>query len=499
MAMMPGLQINVGQNLKLTPQLQQSIKILQYSALEVQQTIEQTMQTNFMLEVADDLEEDLDETLEADLLEEDKDEELNTDVSESQLDLEKADNIDEDLEIDCDWQEVYSDYEPPSQPISTQDDFVAAENYTASHESLYDKLQWQLEITSWQPNQREIAEFIIDHINEDGFLTVSVEEIVNEINTDDFSVTVEDVEVVLSMVQQFEPNGVAARDLQETLLIQLDILKASPIVVTAKQVIKESFDWLSSHDYKRIKKRYKLNDEALDDLLRLIQTLNPRPGCEYSNIEQSVIIPDLLLFRQENGWKVELNPNVFPKLRINPVYIDLAKNIDDSQQSQQIKEQMIEARGLIKGIQNRGETLLRVGEYIVKTQARFFEEGEQAMQPMVLRDVAEALDLHESTISRATNQKYIQTPRGTYELKYFFSTGVTQYGSEDQSSIAIKSHIKEFIDGEDPAKPLSDSKLMQLLEDRDITIARRTVAKYREALGIPSSSERKKLNAFKKR
>ncbi len=499
MAMMPGLQINVGQNLKLTPQLQQSIKILQYSALEVQQTIEQTMQTNFMLEVADDLEEDLDETLEADLLEEDKDEELNTDVSESQLDLEKADNIDEDLEIDCDWQEVYSDYEPPSQPISTQDDFVAAENYTASHESLYDKLQWQLEITSWQPNQREIAEFIIDHINEDGFLTVSVEEIVNEINTDDFSVTVEDVEVVLSMVQQFEPNGVAARDLQETLLIQLDILKASPIVVTAKQVIKESFDWLSSHDYKRIKKRYKLNDEALDDLLRLIQTLNPRPGCEYSNIEQSVIIPDLLLFRQENGWKVELNPNVFPKLRINPVYIDLAKNIDDSQQSQQIKEQMIEARGLIKGIQNRGETLLRVGEYIVQTQARFFEEGEQAMQPMVLRDVAEALDLHESTISRATNQKYIQTPRGTYELKYFFSTGVTQYGSEDQSSIAIKSHIKEFIDGEDPAKPLSDNKLMQLLEDRDITIARRTVAKYREALGIPSSSERKKLNAFKKR
>ena len=499
MAMMPGLQINVGQNLKLTPQLQQSIKILQYSALEVQQTIEQTMQTNFMLEVADDLEEDLDETLEADLLEEDKDEELNTDVSESQLDLEKADNIDEDLEIDCDWQEVYSDYEPPSQPISTQDDFVAAENYTASHESLYDKLQWQLEITSWQPNQREIAEFIIDHINEDGFLTVSVEEIMNEINTDDFSVTVEDVEVVLSMVQQFEPNGVAARDLQETLLIQLDILKASPIVVTAKQVIKESFDWLSSHDYKRIKKRYKLNDEALDDLLRLIQTLNPRPGCEYSNIEQSVIIPDLLLFRQENGWKVELNPNVFPKLRINPVYIDLAKNIDDSQQSQQIKEQMIEARGLIKGIQNRGETLLRVGEYIVQTQARFFEEGEQAMQPMVLRDVAEALDLHESTISRATNQKYIQTPRGTYELKYFFSTGVTQYGSEDQSSIAIKSHIKEFIDGEDPAKPLSDNKLMQLLEDRDITIARRTVAKYREALGIPSSSERKKLNAFKKR
>jgi len=503
MAMMPGLQINIGQNLKLTPQLQQSIKILQYSALEVQQTIETTLQTNFMLEMADELDEDLE--LELDIaLEEDKpDDTLDPLDTESEpepiLDLEKSDQIQEELEIDCDWQEVYSDYEAPSQAVSNED-YTSAENYTASHETLHDKLYWQSDIYPWEPPQQAIAEFIIDRINEDGFLTASVEALTDEIQQQlpDFEIDTSQVEAVLKVIQQFEPNGVGARSLQETLLIQLESLLQTPYVVTAKLLIEENFDWLTYQDYKRIKKYYRLSEDDLTALLKLIQSLNPRPGCEYCNTEQSIVVPDLLLTRQQNGWKVELNPNVFPRLRINPVYIDLAKTLKDDKQSSQIKEQLLEAKGLIKSIQSRGETLLRVGEYIVQTQSQFFEEGEQAMQPMILRDVADALDLHESTISRATNQKYIQTPRGTYELKYFFSTGVSQYGSEDQSSVAIKSHIKELIENENPTKPLSDNKLAQLLEERDITVARRTVAKYREALGIPSSSERKKLHALRR-
>lgn len=502
MAMMPGLQINIGQNLKLTPQLQQSIKILQYSALEVQQTIEATLQTNFMLEMADELDEDLEP--EIDLApEEDKPDDTTLDPleasSETILDLEKSDQIQEELEIDCDWQDVFNDYETSSQTVSNEE-YTSAENYTASHETLHDKLYWQSDIYPWAPPQQAIAEFIIDRINEDGFLTVSTDTLTEEVQQQlpDFEIDSNQVEAVLKVIQQFEPSGVGARSLQETLLIQLESLSQTPYVVTAKLLIEENFDWLTYHDYKRIKKYYRLTEDDLTALLKLIQSLNPRPGSEYCNTEQSIVVPDLLLTRQQNSWKVELNPNVFPRLRINPVYIDLAKTLKDDKHANQIKEQLLEAKGLIKSIQSRGETLLRVGKYIVQAQSQFFEEGEQAMQPMILRDVADALELHESTISRATNQKYIQTPRGTYELKYFFSTGVSQYGSEDQSSVAIKAHIKDLIESENPAKPLSDNKLAKLLEARDITVARRTVAKYREAMGIPSSSERKKLHALKR-
>ncbi|GAB6034324.1 RNA polymerase factor sigma-54 [Galenea microaerophila] len=507
MAIMPGLHINIGQNLKLTPQLQQSIKILQYSALEVQQTIETTLQTNYMLEVVDELEEDFTTELEQ-TLDEEKPETSSDDVSteetnnstETPVDLETSDQIQQELEIDCDWQEVYSDYEMPRAQTVSNEEYTAAENYTASHETLHDKLYWQSDIYPWQDeHQQAIAEFIIDRIDEDGFLTVSLESLTDEIQQQlpEIELELESVEAVLKVIQQFEPTGVGARSLQETLLIQLASQGQTPYVVTAQQLIQENFDWLTDHDYKRIKKAYHLTDEELTTLLKLIQSLNPRPGGEFCNTEQSVIVPDLILSRQHNTWKVELNPNVFPKLRINPIYLDLTRALKDDKQSMQIKEQLLEAKGLIKSIQNRGETLMRVGQYIVQSQARFFEEGEQAMQPMVLRDVAEALELHESTISRATNQKYIQTPRGTYELKFFFSTGVSQYGAEDQSSIAIKSHIKELIENENPAKPLSDSKLTKMLAAREIIIARRTVAKYREAMGIPSSSERKKAYALK--
>ncbi len=314
----------------------------------------------------------------------------------------------------------------------------------------------------------------------------------------DLLIHLSDIEGVLSVIQQFEPTGVGARDLSECLILQLKALHQNPYVVTAIKIIEENFDLLSVRDYKRIKKIYLLNDDELTEVIQVIQSLSPRPGREYSSTQGEIVIPDLKLYRTKDGFMVELNQDAFPRLTINSAYINMAGDLgSSSQEAKQIKEQLTEAKGLIKSIQSRGETLLRVGKYIVEKQARFFDEGEQAMQPMVLRDVAESLELHESTISRATNQKYMQTPRGTFELKYFFSTGVSQYGSEDQSAIAIKSHIKQLIDDEDPNKPLSDNKLMALLEEKEINVARRTIAKYREAMHIPSSSERKKLNKFK--
>lgn len=498
MALMPGLQINIGQQLKLTPQLQQSIKILQYSALEVQQTISTTLETNFMLELDEDRPEE-NETLDSDTAEEPTAPE---DKAETEVDLETSDTITDEMGVDCEWEEVYTDLSPVSSvnKSASSEDYTAPENYTAAEISLNEKLYWQSDIYQWTGNQELIASYIIDDIDDEGYLKASLDEILEDIKSNESHITIDlaEIESVLKVIQQFEPTGVAASSLAECLVLQLNTLSQTPYVVTATKIIEENFDLLSVRDYKRIKKIYLLNDDDLMEIIQTIQSLNPRPGREFSSTQGELIVPDLMLSRSKGGFIVELNPDAFPRLNINSAYIDMAQSLSSqSDESKKIKEQLVEAKGLIKSIQSRGETLLRVGKYIIEKQARFFEEGEQAMQPMVLRDVAESLDLHESTISRATNQKYMQTPRGTFELKYFFSTGVSQYGSEDQSAIAIKSHIKQLIDAENPKKPLSDNKLMALLENKEINVARRTIAKYREAMGIPSSSDRKKLNQFK--
>ncbi len=502
MALMPGLQINIGQQLKLTPQLQQSIKILQYSALEVQQTIEATLEVNYLLEVEEETpdEDTTLESLDPPSLDTKQEEPVSSAPSDEQpIDIQQSKNLSEDLDIDCNWDEVYSDHTPIHHNASTEE-YVSAENYTASEKSLHDHLFWQSDIYPWEKGLEVLASYIIDDINDEGYLSSELDALLEAINQKEqpaIPYTLNQLQDTLRIIQQFEPTGVAAQNLQESLLLQLNALPNNPFVVTAKQLVANHFEWLSKHDHKRIKKFYSLDDIELKTLLKLLQSLNPRPGRDFSSTQSEIIIPDLRIKRAKQGWIVELNSNAFPRLKINTAYVDLTKNLNDSEQSKKIKEQLIEAKGLIKSIHSRGETLLKVGRFIVEKQSRFFEEGEQSMQPLVLREVAEHLDLHESTISRATTQKYMQTPRGTYELKYFFSTGVSQYGHADQSATAIKSHIKALIDKEDPKKPLSDNKLMTLLEEKEITVARRTIAKYREALNIPSSSERKKLNQFK--
>ncbi|HBQ44537.1 MAG TPA: RNA polymerase sigma-54 factor [Thiomicrospira sp.] len=495
MALMPGLQLNMGQQLKLTPQLQQSIKILQYSALEVQQTISTMLETNFMLELEDES-----ENTDIENLEEIKKELEAAPSSTEELDI-NNDSVSTNQDLDCDWEEVYSDFSTEQiSPVKNLDEYSSPENYTAASISLKDKLYWQSDIFPWKENQELIASYIIDNISDEGFLKVSLEEILKDIRAQEpkIKVEIQDLLDVLTIIQDFEPTGVAARDLAESLCLQLLALPQNPFVVTSRKLIEENFELLSERNYKKIQKIYLLDEEELYQVIQVIQSLNPRPGRAFSADEAEIIIPDLKLSRLKEGFVIELNPKAFPRLAVNSMYIDMATSLkSSSEESKKIKEQLIEAKGLIKSIKSRGETLLRVGKYIIEKQAKFFDHGEKFMQPMVLRDVAEVLGLHESTISRATNQKYMQTPRGTFELKYFFSTGVSQYGSEDQSAISIKSYIKELIEQEDLKKPLSDNKIMSFLEEKNINVARRTIAKYRESMNIPSSSDRKKMNKFK--
>lgn len=487
MALMPGLQLNIGQQLKLTPQLQQSIKILQYSALEIQQTISTTLESNFMLEVAE--EEELENT---ESIEELSDIEATPPSAEDEVDLEKTETIADKLEMDYEWEEVYSDF-TETKSNNSSDEYSLPETYTAAEISLKDKLYWQSDIYQWQDNQELIASYIIDSTSDEGYLKIGLEEVLKEINNSiKTKISLQDVQEVLEVVQNFEPSGVAARNLAECLCLQLKLLTQNPFVVTSKQIIENDFELLVGRDYKRIKKIYLLDEDELEKIIQIIQSLNPRPGRIFSADQVNIVIPDLKLSRAKKGFLLELNQKAFPRLTINSMYIDMVSELDSKDETKKIKEQLVEAKGLIKSIQSRGETLLRVGKFIIEKQADFFEEGDQAMKPMVLGDVAENLGLHESTISRATSQKYMQTPRGTFELKYFFSTALSQYGSSEQSAISIKYHIKKLITDEDASKPLSDNKLMGLLEEQDISVARRTIAKYREAMHIASSSNRKK-------
>lgn len=526
MALLPGLQLNVSQQLKLTPQLQQSIKILQYSAIELQEAIEAALDENIMLELVQD-EVSEESTLihanqqeqsnkaenhsEQELYGEASDfEQLNSSVqSLEQLSEQQANDIADS--VDYNWEESFEASESHQEHKDNDfndyrvsnhrddDEYTSPENYTSQHEDLYGHLSYQVETFNWRNDEQQaIALYLIDAVNDQGYLAVECHEIAEHINENEmFSTNERQVEQTLKLIQDnFTPAGVAARDVQECLFIQIAaIIPQTTLTKACLRLIGHHFDDFAKGDANRIKRANGWKDDDWQAMIELIQACNPKPGLAFANSEQEVIIPDLVIKRSKQGWLVSLNSRAYPHVQVNNEYVDLLKQIDkkDKQNAQTdtLKDKLGEAKNLIKSIQSRGETLLKVGAYLVEEQAAFLEEGEVAMKPLVLRDVADALDLHESTISRATTQKYMQTPRGTYELKYFFSSSVSQYGPQDQSAVAIKARIKQLIDGEDPKKPISDQYIVEQLEVQKISVARRTVAKYREALGIPSSSNRK--------
>ena len=486
--MKPSLQLKLGQQLAMTPQLQQAIRLLQLSTLDLQQEIQEALDSNPLL----DVEEPGDELSSVESLTNSHEEKDNSaDILEiepqdsSEL-IEKSE-ISAELEIDTTWDDVYS-ANTGSTGIALDDDMPVYQGETT--QTLQDYLLWQLDLTPFSENDHSIALALIDAIDDYGYLTVSLEDIQENFHSEE--IELDEIEAVRKRIQQFDPLGVASLNLQDCLLLQLATYpKDTPWLDSAKQVLANHIDQLGNRDYKLILKETKLKEEDLREVLQLIQQLDPRPGSRIASEHAEYVIPDVSVYKEHGKWIVTINPDSVPKLKVNQQYANLGRG--NSADSNYIRTNLQEAKWLIKSLESRNETLLKVAKCIVEHQRDFFEYGEEAMKPMVLNDVALAVEMHESTISRVTTQKYMHTPRGIFELKYFFSSHVSTDNGGECSSTAIRALIKKLVAAETPAKPLSDSKIAALLADQGIQVARRTIAKYRESLGIAPSSQRKRL------
>lgn len=476
--MKQGLQLRLSQQLAMTPQLQQAIRLLQLSTLELQQELQQALESNPLLEQTD-LHDEIatQETTDSEAL----------DTREA---LEKPD-MPEELPLDASWDEIYTAGTPSGNGVDYQDDELPIYQGETT-QSLQDYLMWQVELTPFSDTDRAIATSIVDAVDETGYLTVPVDDILESIGNDELSL--EEVLAVLKRVQRFDPVGVAARDLRDCLLIQLSqYAKDTSRLAEARLIVSDHLDLLANHDFRSLMRVTRLKEDVLKEAMALIQSLDPRPGQSIQTGEPEYVIPDVLVRKHAGRWVVELNADSLPRLSINQHYASLGGSARNEADSNFIRSNLQEAKWLIKSLESRNDTLLRVSRCIVEQQQAFFEQGEEYMKPMVLADIAQAVEMHESTISRVTTQKYLHSPRGIFELKYFFSSHVNTEGGGEASSTAIRALVKKLIAAENPAKPLSDSKLTTLLSDQGIMVARRTVAKYRESLSIPPSNQRKQL------
>lgn len=486
--MRPTLQLKIGQQLTMTPQLQQAIRLLQLSSLDLQQEIQEALESNPLLEQEEQAEshESLEQIAEKEQIEQQASEEAPQPDTTDQL---SQSEMPDELPVDSSWDDVYS--AAPNTPSATniEDDSLYQGETT---ESLQDYLLWQMELTPMSDQDRAIAHIIIDAVDEAGMLTVSAEDILESLG--DEEVELDEIEAVLKRVQLFDPVGVAARSLGECLNIQLRQFAAdTPWLKEAAMVINEHSDLLANRDYRTLMRKTRLKEDELAEVLSLIKTLNPRPGNLVMQQESQYVVPDVSVTKKSGQWVVELNPDSVPKVSINQHYASMTKGNRNGNDNQFIRSHLQEAKWFIKSLESRNETLLKVANCIVQQQQAFFEYGDEAMKPMVLNDVAEAVEMHESTISRVTTQKYMHTPRGIYELKYFFSSHVSTENGGECSSTAIRAFIKKLVAAENTKKPLSDSKMADILAEQGIKVARRTVAKYRESLGIAPSNQRKSL------
>lgn len=497
--MKPSLILKMGQQLSMTPQLQQAIKLLQLSTLDLQQEIQEILESNSMLEQqepGDDFE-STDALGDEDVLNPPSVQEVTFQNSVGEVAINDTESVDrandvipEELPVDTDWEDIY---QTCASNLPSSDEEADFTSYTSEGETLQSHLLWQLNVAPMSDTDKTIALNLIDAINEDGYLDESLEEIHAGLD-EDLEAELDEVLMVLHRIQQFDPVGVGARDLQECLLLQLNAqFKEHLYYQAAIELVKNHLNLLGAKDYSQLMRTMKVKESELKQIVSLIQQLNPKPGAQIESKEPEYIIPDVIVRKERDHWLVELNHEAIPKLRINPQYASYIRRADSGVDNTFLKNQLQEARWFIKSLQSRNETLMKVATQIVEHQRGFLEYGEEAMKPLVLAEVAEVVGMHESTISRVTTQKYMYTPRGIYELKYFFSSHVNTSEGGECSSTAIRAMIKKLIATEDPKKPLSDSKLTSLLEDQGVQVARRTVAKYREALGIGSSSERKQL------
>ena len=497
--MKQSLQLKLGQQLVMTPQLQQAIKLLQLSTVDLQQEIQEALETNPMLEVTEDG--DIESTSaegEAVLETAQANTETGSEIAEeSGIDNTELGEIEasipDELPVDSQWEDVYQGGITSSS--ASYSDFADNDydSRTSSEETLQDHLSWQLNLTRMSDLDRLIAMAIIDATDENGRLTMTAEEIWESLEAGE-EIELDEVMAVLHRLQQFDPPGVCTHDLRECLLVQLQQMPGdTPYLAEAKLVVNRYISLLGNRDYAQLIRRSKIREPELREVLALIQSLNPTPGDNIRPNTAEYVVPDVFVRKVNGTWLVELNPDIAPRLRINDSYADLVKRADNSSDNAYMRDSLQEARWFLKSLQSRNETLMKVASKIVEHQRGFLDYGEEAMKPLVLHDIAEAIDMHESTVSRVTTQKYMHTPRGIYELKYFFSSHVATASGGECSSTAIRALIKKLIAAENPRKPLSDSKITNLLEEQGIKVARRTIAKYRESLVIPPSNERKRL------
>lgn len=470
----------------MTPQLQQAIRLLQLSTLELQAEVQEALESNPMLE-----QEEAGGAAEAEDKTEDR---LNGAEKDTPVGTEGSDDVmPDELPTDSSWEDIFdmgaTSYSAP-EAGPNRDIF---ETITVTGEGLQDHITWQLELSNLSDTDRHIARQLIDSIDDDGYLSTDIESIHSNIDAE-LDVELDEIEAVLHRIQQFDPIGVGARDLRESLLLQLEpFTPDTPWLKEASLLVRNYLNLLGARDFNQLCRKMKLATDDLQHVIHLIQSLNPRPGSQFNNVAPEYIVPDVYVTKKKGRWHAELNMESIPKLRINSMYANLVKRGSNSKDNDYLRNNLQEARWFLKSMQSRHETLLKVANCIVERQQSFFDHGEEAMKPMVLRSIADTIEMHESTVSRVTTRKYMHTPRGIYEFKYFFSSHVSTESGGECSATAIRAIIKKLVAAENPAKPLSDSKMADVLADQGIKIARRTIAKYRESLSISPSNERKRL------
>ena len=489
------LSINLSQQLTLTPQLKQSLKLLQLPSLDLEQEIQQILDTNPLLER---VENEPSEATEIPIVEPAQDNGFMQPVGEAadpSYELDRTDNLAAEQDLSANWQESFEPNRSNHSSNSVGD--TEFTQFAVKQETLFEHLHWQIQMTTLSDKDKLVALSILRSLDDDGYLPLELSEIAAMLDPS-LDIEVDEVAAVLSLIKTLEPIGAGARNLGERLQI---LLEREPIQTPAHElattIVTEQIELLGTRNLAKLKKTLGISDSELSKALALITQLNPRLSSQFKSDNENHITPDVHVKKIGDRWVAKLNPENQTKLRVNKTYSDmLNKSAEvelDEESSDFIQKNMLEAKMFIKGLMSRYDTLLLVSEVIVERQQGFFEHGEQAMQPMVLQNIAETLEMHESTISRATSGKYLLSPRGVTELKFFFSSALSTTDGAASSSTAIRSLIKEMVEGENKAKPLSDNKIAKELEVQGHIVARRTVAKYRESMHIAPSSQRKSL------